>query len=101
MLDPTAAPDQDATLGVADPMEHPDYESLVRLLGQSTCRALGIYKIPDDLVLSVVIPVFNEMKTIEEIVRQVRAVPIPNKQVILVDDCSKDGTTDLLRRWQA
>ncbi len=44
------------------------------------------------------IPVYNEVHTLHEIVRQVRAVPI-NKQIILVDDCSKDGTTDLLKRW--
>jgi hypothetical protein len=93
MLDSTAAGHaRHATLGVADPMDQPDYESLVRLLGESTCRNLGIFKIPDDLVLSVVIPVYNEVNSLAEIVRQVRAVPI-NKQIILVDDCSKDGTT--------
>ncbi len=101
MLDSTAAPEHGtgATLGVADAMDQPDYETLVRLLGESTCRKLGIYKIPDDLVLSVVIPVYNEVNSLAEIVRQVRAVPI-NKQIILVDDCSKDGTTELLRQWQ-
>ena len=36
--------------------------------------------------------------TIDEIVRQVRAVPV-RKQIILVDDCSKDGTTDVLKKW--
>jgi glycosyltransferase involved in cell wall biosynthesis len=99
MLDSTAAPEQDATLDVAGSMDQPDYDALARLLGESTCRALGIYRLPDDLVLSVVIPVYNEVHSIAEIVRQVRAVPIP-KQIILVDDCSKDGTTELLRGWQ-
>ena len=47
--------------------------------------------------LSVVIPVYNEFKTIHEIIRKVRAVPI-RKQIILVDDCSKDGTRELLRK---
>ena len=42
------------------------------------------------------IPVYNERDTIREILRQVRAVPI-RKQIILVDDCSKDGTRDVLR----
>jgi glycosyltransferase involved in cell wall biosynthesis len=100
MLDSTAAPEQDATFDAADPMAHPDYTALTRLLGEPTCRTLGLYRLPDDLVVSVVIPVYNEMKTIDEIVRQVRAVPIPNKQIILVDDCSKDGTRDKLREWQ-
>ena len=51
-------------------------EWLIRHLGESVCRKLGIYRIPDDLVLSVVIPVYNERNTIHEILRQVRAVPI-------------------------
>ena len=82
----------------ADPHGPADYDSLVRLIGEGTCRRLGLYRIPADLTLSVVIPVYNEMKTIHEIVRQVRAVPI-HKQIILVDDCSKDGTRDLLKEW--
>ena len=101
MLDSTSAPEPEATPEVADAMPRPDYDTLVRLLGESTCRMLGIYRIPDDLILSVVIPVYNEVHSIAEIVRQVRDVPIPKKQIILVDDCSRDGTTDLLRRWQA
>src|SRR5262249_32165391 len=62
-------------------------------------RSLGIYRIPEDLVLSVVIPVYNEIHTLREIVRQVRAVPV-KKQIILVDDCSRDGTREMLKEWQ-
>src|SRR4051812_43025761 len=69
---------------------------LERILGQTTCRTLGLYRVPYDLVLSVVIPVYNEKNTLREILRQVRAVPIP-KQIILVDDCSRDGTREILR----
>ena len=69
---------------------------LHRTLGDAVCRRLGIYRCPEDLVLSVVIPVYNERNTIHEILRQVRAVPIA-KQIILVDDCSKDGTREILR----
>jgi glycosyltransferase involved in cell wall biosynthesis len=65
------------------------------LLGEGACRQLGIYPIPDGWKLSVVIPVYNEERWIREIVRRVRAVPIP-KEVILVDDCSKDGTRKIL-----
>ncbi|HEY6050161.1 MAG TPA: glycosyltransferase, partial [Thermoanaerobaculia bacterium] len=46
--------------------------------------------------LSVVIPVYNESKTIRELVRQVQAVPI-EKEIVIVDDGSKDGTRDILR----
>ncbi|MBM4193291.1 MAG: glycosyltransferase family 2 protein [Gemmatimonadetes bacterium] len=49
-----------------------------------------------DLVLSVLIPVYNERATIETIIAQVRAVPV-RKQIICVDDCSSDGTADILR----
>ena len=52
-------------------------ETLIRILGEAVCRQLGIYRIPDDLVLSVVIPVYNERNTIREILRQVRAVAVP------------------------
>jgi glycosyltransferase involved in cell wall biosynthesis len=71
-------------------------ERLIDSLGEAVCRKLGVYRIPEGLVLSVVIPAYNERKTIQEILRRVRAVPIP-KQIIVVDDCSKDGTRDILR----
>jgi len=45
--------------------------------------------------LSVVIPVFNERGTIEEIVRRVRAVAI-EKEILIVDDGSVDGTCEVL-----
>jgi glycosyltransferase involved in cell wall biosynthesis len=41
--------------------------------------------------LSIVMPIFNEAETIEEIVTRVQAVPL-EKELILVDDCSTDGT---------
>ncbi len=46
--------------------------------------------------LSVVIPVFNEKKTILEILQRVQSVDLP-KEIILVDDCSTDGTREILR----
>jgi glycosyltransferase involved in cell wall biosynthesis len=49
--------------------------------------------------LSVVIPVYNERQWVEELVRRVQAVPIP-KEIILVDDCSTDGTRDILRELE-
>jgi glycosyltransferase involved in cell wall biosynthesis len=45
--------------------------------------------------LSVVIPVFNEIATIESILKRVNAVDV-QKEIIIVDDCSSDGTRDLL-----
>jgi glycosyltransferase involved in cell wall biosynthesis len=48
------------------------------------------------LKLSVVMPVYNESKTIREIVRRVLAVPL-EKEILIVDDGSTDGTRDILR----
>src|SRR5262245_22059709 len=70
-------------------------DALHTLLGEGPCRQLGIYPIPEGFKLSVVIPVYNEERWIREIVRRVRAVPFP-KEIILVDDCSKDGTRKIL-----
>jgi glycosyltransferase involved in cell wall biosynthesis len=48
--------------------------------------------------LSIVIPCYNEAKTIRQIVDRVRAAPVPDKEIIIVDDCSRDGTRELLER---
>lgn len=51
--------------------------------------------------LSIVIPVYNELNTWRELVRRVEAVDLGSvqRQLVLVDDCSKDGTTDQLRQF--
>jgi glycosyltransferase involved in cell wall biosynthesis len=46
--------------------------------------------------LSVVIPCYNEKATIRALIEAVRAAPYPNKQIIIVDDGSTDGTRELL-----
>lgn len=47
-------------------------------------------------VLSIVIPCYNEKDNIKNIVDKVLASPIENKEIIVVDDMSKDGTRDIL-----
>jgi len=62
--------------------------------GRSTMRA----RTPFDRAtvrLSVLIPVYNERDTIDLIVEQVRETPIA-KEIICVDDCSSDGTSQIL-----
>jgi len=48
-----------------------------------------------DIKLSVIIPVYNEVSTIEEIVAKVKSSPVTNLEIILVDDYSTNGTREL------
>ncbi|HUL54558.1 MAG TPA: glycosyltransferase family 2 protein [Opitutaceae bacterium] len=48
--------------------------------------------------LSVVIPCYNEAGTIRQIVERVRSSPVESKEIIIVDDCSTDGTREVLQR---
>ena len=65
------------------------------LLGESACKLLGMMKFPPGFKLSVVIPVYNEIRWIDEVLRRVRAQPIP-MEIILIDDYSTDGTREKL-----
>ena len=47
--------------------------------------------------LSIVIPCYNECSTILTVVKAVIASPYDNKEIIVVDDCSQDGTQEILR----
>ncbi|HEV3144669.1 MAG TPA: glycosyltransferase family 2 protein [Gemmataceae bacterium] len=80
---------------------HPQGKARVlqQWLGKGPCRQLGIYPIPKDFTLSVVIPVYNEREWIGELLRRVQAVPI-SKEIIVVDDGSSDGTAIVLERWE-
>jgi len=80
----------------APPYTRAWYESLRRILGESGCRQLGFYALPDDFVLSVIIPVYNEEMTLQSIIERVTAVPIP-KEIVLVDDCSRDRSREILQ----
>lgn len=51
----------------------------------------------EDPLLSIVMPAYNELGTIEEIIRRVKATPF-RKEIIIVDDCSKDGTSEILAK---
>ena len=46
--------------------------------------------------VSVVIPCYNEKNTIRTIVDAVREAPYKDKEIIVVDDCSSDGTREQL-----
>jgi glycosyltransferase involved in cell wall biosynthesis len=73
---------------------------LHHLLGEGACRQLGIYPIPANFKLSVVIPVYNEERWVREVVRRVQEVPIP-KEIVIVEDCSTDNTRTILKEIEA
>jgi glycosyltransferase involved in cell wall biosynthesis len=55
--------------------------------------------LPEGFLLSVIVPVYNEAKTIADVIRMVQAVEIP-KEIVVVDDFSVDGTREILRQWE-
>lgn len=71
------------------------YEFQENLLGETACRQLGLYPIPSDLMISIVIPIFNEAPTLETLVEKVARVPI-RKEIILVNDGSTDKSQTIV-----
>ena len=57
-----------------------------------------------DLKLSVIIPIYNEFHNIDEVIKRINSVTLPNEisglEMILVDDGSVDGTTTLLEKYK-
>ena len=49
--------------------------------------------------LSVIIPVYNEVKTIEEVIARVQATGLAS-EIVLVDDGSRDGSTEILKKYE-
>lgn len=47
--------------------------------------------------LSIIIPVYNESSTLQEIIQRVKDAPVDDKEIIIVDDFSTDGTRELLK----
>lgn len=74
-------------------------EIIERVLGPALCRKLGIFRIPADFRLSVVMPVYNEARTLATVIDRVRATRLP-LEIVIVDDGSRDGSREYLRDLQ-
>jgi glycosyltransferase involved in cell wall biosynthesis len=85
--------------GVQEPRPYTDdwYDAIRRQLGEHACRQLGFFVLPDEFLLSIVIPVYNEEGTVRDIVERVAAVPV-RKEIILVDDRSRDSSWEIMQR---
>ena len=57
-------------------------------------------QIPMDTTLSVIMPVFNEVQTAAHVIESICRCGIENLQLIIVDDCSTDGTENILKQWK-
>ena len=51
--------------------------------------------------LSVIIPVYNEEKTVADVIRAVKACGVADLEIVIVNDCSSDRTGDALREFEA
>lgn len=64
-------------------------------LGKAAANHLALKQFPHDFKLSVVVPVFNEASTIEQVLHRLMELPIP-LEVLIIDDGSRDGSRELL-----
>ena len=70
-------------------------EILERLLGVELCKKLGVFRLPAEFKLSVVMPVYNEIRTLARVIERVRATNLP-LELVIVDDGSRDGSREYL-----
>jgi glycosyltransferase involved in cell wall biosynthesis len=82
-----------------EPADHELLDFAASVLGDQVLQTVDGYRLPAGFKLSVVMPVYNERRTISEIVRRVQAVELP-MELIIVDDASTDGTREMLAQIQ-
>ena len=51
--------------------------------------------------LSIIVPCYNEIATIGQVVAKIRSLDQPlQREIVIVDDYSKDGTRDYIKTWE-
>lgn len=86
-------PFDESVAAESDPLDR--VEILLQLLGPELCRKLGVFRIPAGFRVSVVIPVYNEIRTLAKVIERVRATRLP-LEIVIVDDGSRDGSREYL-----
>ena len=76
------------------------HKNLKCLLGDEVCRYLSLYSIPNEFLLTVVVPIFNEERYLEASIARLCELPI-GKEIILVDDCSNDSTPAIVEKLKS
>lgn len=71
------------------------YRLIARMIGTDACQRIGVLQTAEDFLLTVIIPVFNESKTIERVVQRVVNTELP-VELIIIDDGSTDDTHEKL-----
>ncbi|MCM2370607.1 glycosyltransferase family 2 protein [Aporhodopirellula aestuarii] len=95
-LDPTSQPNPSIILSSGIRWFDDDYVAeMEQFLGPNACRRLAIFALPKGFVLSVIVPVYNECDTVAEVITRLRQTGLP-LQIILVDDGSHDGSSEVL-----
>ncbi len=65
--------------------------------GPAICRRLGIFSLPSGFRLSVIVPVYNEVRSLDKIVSRLLGTGLP-LEILLVNDGSTDGSTEIIDR---
>ena len=55
-------------------------------------------QIKDQILLSVIVPCFNEINTLDKVINKIQNSPVDSKEIIIVDDYSTDGSRELLKK---
>lgn len=89
-------PSQSPLAALAESIWTPEHVARCEaLLGRPVCDRLAIYSLPPGFVLTVIVPIYNEVATVDGVIERLRATAIP-MQIILIDDGSGDGTAERL-----
>lgn len=83
-----------------DPLRKPAFDAAPRQAEDPKIMRLSPVQIPKRPLLSVLMPVFNEARTVEACLRRVEAVDL-DLELIVVDDGSTDGTREILQGYAA